>query len=226
MNEIADLDRFEPVVDPRPVDTPWPELQWPIADGVELVGDVVRLTTADPDADAVELFAAIDHDAVWSHIPLRPSGPDELAELLRKWAASPDWHAWTVRLRREVGGLPAGSVVGMTCFLGVSVHDASLEIGATTFDPRVWASAVNPESKLLLLTHAFETLHAGRVQLKTDTRNHRSQQAIARLGARYEGTLRRHFRRADGSVRDTVMFSIVAEDWPGVNERLAARLRR
>ncbi|CRK49912.1 GNAT family acetyltransferase (fragment) [Rhodococcus sp. RD6.2] len=83
---------------------------------------------------------------------------------------------------------------------------------------------MNPESKRLLLGYAFDTLHAGRVQLKTDTRNHRSQQAIARLGAQYEGTLRRHFRRTDGSVRDTVMFSITAEDWPQVDERLAARL--
>ncbi|EME21431.1 GNAT family acetyltransferase [Rhodococcus triatomae BKS 15-14] len=214
------------MADPRPVDAPWPELSWPIEDRVELVGEVVHLTTSDPDADAAELFAAIDHDVVWSHIPGRPAGPEELAQLLRDWSAAPDWHPWTVRLRRDVGGVPAGSIVGMTSFLGVSVHDASLEIGATTFTPRVWASAVNPESKRLLLAHAFDVLRAGRVQLKTDTRNHRSQQAIARLGAQYEGTLRRHFRRADGSVRDSVMFSIIAEDWPRVSERLAARLRR
>ena len=74
---------------------------------------------------------------------------------------------------------------------------------------------MNPESKLLLLGLRVRQLGMGRVQLKTDIRNHRSQQAIARLGATYEGVLRRYQRRADGTVRDTVLFSVVAEDWPG-----------
>jgi RimJ/RimL family protein N-acetyltransferase len=83
---------------------------------------------------------------------------------------------------------------------------------------------VNPETKLLLLTYAFETLGMGRVQLKTDIRNHRSQQAIARLGAEFEGVLRRYQRRGDGTVRDTVMFSITAQDWPRVKAGLIGRL--
>ena len=86
----------------------------------------------------------------------------------------------------------------------MSVADARLEIGLTAYRPQVWASVVNPECKLLLLGLAFEALGAGRVQLKTDVRNERSQRAIARLGARHEGTLRRYQRRADGTVRDTV----------------------
>jgi RimJ/RimL family protein N-acetyltransferase len=81
-----------------------------------------------------------------------------------------------------------------------------------------------PECKLLLLRYAFEGLGVGRVQLKTDVRNGRSQQAIARLGARYEATLGRYQRRADGTVRDTVLFSILAEDWPAVKAGLMARL--
>jgi RimJ/RimL family protein N-acetyltransferase len=88
----------------------------------------------------------------------------------------------------------------------------------------VWGTAVNPETKLLLLEHAFEVLGAGRVQLKTDVRNVRSQQAIARLGARYEGTLRRYQRRSDGTVRDTVLFSVLAEEWPAVRDGLRERL--
>jgi RimJ/RimL family protein N-acetyltransferase len=83
---------------------------------------------------------------------------------------------------------------------------------------------VNPESKLLLLEYAFGVLGAGRVQLKTDVRNERSQRAIERLGATYEGILRRYQRRADGTVRDTVMFSITAEDWPRVSSALRARV--
>jgi RimJ/RimL family protein N-acetyltransferase len=88
----------------------------------------------------------------------------------------------------------------------------------------VWGTVVNPQTKLLLLGHAFDDLGAGRVQLKTDIRNVRSQQAIARLGATYEGVLRRYQRRADGTVRDTVLFSVIAEQWPSVRERLQARL--
>ena len=103
-------------------------------------------------------------------------------------------------------------------------RDARLEIGWTVYAPAVWGSAVNPWCKLLLLGYAFEELRMGRVQLKTDIRNERSQQAIARLGARFEGVLRRYQRRADGSVRDTVLFSITAEEWPEVRARLSTRL--
>ncbi|CRK49911.1 hypothetical protein RHCRD62_10766 [Rhodococcus sp. RD6.2] len=140
MDKISDLDRFVPVPDPRPVDGPWPELTWPIPADAELTGDVVHLSVPDPDADAAELFRALDHDVVWAHIPLRPGCAEELAELLTTWAAAPDWHAWIVRLRRDVGDTRAGSIVGMTSYLNANVRDAGLEIGATTFTPAVWAS--------------------------------------------------------------------------------------
>jgi RimJ/RimL family protein N-acetyltransferase len=123
-----------------------------------------------------------------------------------------------------LAGLAAGSVAGTSSYLDVSVPDARLEIGSTAYDRRVWGTIVNPEAKLLLLAHAFDVLGTGRVQLKTDVRNHRSQQAIARLGARYEATLRRYQRREDGTVRDTVLFSILAEEWPAVRDGLEARL--
>ena len=90
--------------------------------------------------------------------------------------------------------------------------------------PARLGQVVNPEAKLLLLSHAFDVLGAGRVQLKTDVRNHRSQQAIARLGARYEATLRRYQRREDGTVHDTVLFSILAEEWPAVRDGLLERI--
>jgi len=81
-----------------------------------------------------------------------------------------------------------------------------------------------PDTALLLLGYAFDELGAGRVQLKTDVRNVRAQRAIARLGARYEGTLGRYQRRADGTVRDTVLFAVLAEDWPAVAAGLRAGL--
>jgi RimJ/RimL family protein N-acetyltransferase len=131
---------------------------------------------------------------------------------------------WVVRLLRPLSGLPAGAVVGTTSFLDVSIDDARLEVGATAYTPLVWSTRVNPDTKLQLLSCAFETLGAGRVALKTDVRNCRSQRAIARLGALHEGTLRRHKRRADATIRDSVLFSIIAEDWPAVKAGLLARV--
>jgi RimJ/RimL family protein N-acetyltransferase len=214
---------FDPVTDSRPDDLPWPAMSWPPAPDTELRGDTVVLTPCEPARDARDLFAALDHDAVWRHVAGRPHDAAAVAQRLGE-AITSGRLPWVVRLRRPVNGVIAGAVVGMSSYLEVSVPDARLEIGATAYAPAVWASAVNPETKLLLLTHAFGALGAGRVQLKTDVRNVRSQQAIARLGARYEGTLRRYQRRDDGTVRDTVQFGITAEDWPAVRDGLRARL--
>lgn len=218
-----DVARFEPVPDPRPQDRPWPAMTWPPAPDTVLRGDVVELVPVDHEGDAEELFAAVDHDAAWRHVAGRPRDPGHYAGLLAQSSAAGRL-PWLVRLVRDTNGLAAGDVVGTSSYLDVSPNDARLEIGSTTYTPAVWGGAVNPETKLLLLGHAFEALHAGRVQLKTDVRNVRSQQAIARLGARYEGTLRRYQRRADGTVRDTVLFSILAEEWPAVRDGLRARL--
>jgi RimJ/RimL family protein N-acetyltransferase len=118
----------------------------------------------------------------------------------------------------------SGQAVGWTTYMDIDVANERLEIGWTWYGRAYWRSAINTESKLLLLTHAFEDLGMGRVQLKTDHLNHRSQAAIARLGAHREGVLRRHRRRPDGTWRDTVYFSILAPEWPAAKERLAARL--
>ncbi|MEU0383150.1 GNAT family N-acetyltransferase [Streptomyces chartreusis] len=117
-----------------------------------------------------------------------------------------------------------GQAIGWTTYMDISRADERLEIGWTWYGRAYWRTAVNTESKLLLLTHAFEDLGMGRVQLKTDHLNHRSQAAIARLGAHREGVLRRHRRRPDGTWRDSVYFSILAQEWPAAKERLVARL--
>jgi RimJ/RimL family protein N-acetyltransferase len=219
----VDAPLFAPVADPRPEDSPWPAMSWPPASDAELRGHAVVLTPVVPERDAGELFAALDSDAVWRHVAGRPADADGMARSLAEGIAAGRL-PWLIRLVRPVGGLTAGAVAGTSSYLDVSVGDARLEIGWTTYAPPVWGTAVNPETKLLLLEHAFEVLGAGRVQLKTDVRNVRSQQAIARLGARYEGTLRRYQRRADGTVRDTVLFSVLAEEWPAVRDGLRARL--
>jgi len=205
------------VVDARADDVVWPAMVWPVPAGTELVGPVARLTLLDPESDAAALFAALDDDRVWAHLTGRPGSPADLATALRDRADRLGWHQWLVRHPGD------GTVLGTSSYLEVSPGDARLEVGATGYFPAVWGSAVNPASKLLLLGLAFEGLHVGRVQLKTDVRNTRSQRAIARLGAVREGVLRHYQRRADGTVRDTVVFSVTAEQWPGVRRGLLAR---
>jgi N-acetyltransferase len=198
-------------------------MPWPPAADVRLRGRFVELSQADPGRDADELFGALDHDAVWQHVAGRPTDAAGYAKLLESGYAAGRL-PWIVRLVSEHAGQPAGTVVGMSSYLDVSASDARLEIGFTAYTPAVWAGVVNPETKLLLLGYAFDTLGAGRVQLKTDVRNVRSQQAIARLGAQFEGVFRRYQRRSDDTMRDTVFFSILAEEWPDVRAALIARL--
>lgn len=188
-----------------------------------LTGHVVELKPCVPERDAATLFELLDDEGVWSHVAGRPRTVIEWEANLAQRQAEGRF-VWVVRLLRAHGSFAAGAIVGTTSYLEVSVPDARLEIGATMYTRAVWATKVNPDAKRLLLEYAFDVLGAGRVQLKTDVRNVRSQQAIARLGARYEGTLRRYQRRADGSVRDTVLFSILAEEWEDVRFGLLQRL--
>lgn len=199
--------------DSRPDDTAWPQAQWPPPHELSL--GAVALSQF-VESDAADLFDALDHDACWDHVAGRPSDPQAYAATLAQAPASGRW-PWVVR--------DAGVVVGTTSFLELSLADARVEIGHTVYTPAVWGSTINPSCKLLLMQWAFD--HGfGRVQLKTDIRNKRSQRAIAGIGATYEGVLRRYQRRADRTVRDTVMYSVTAEEWPEVRERLLGRLGR
>ena len=106
----------------------------------------------------------------------------------------------------------------------VAARHRTLEIGGTWLGRPWWRTAINTEAKLLFLGHAFETLGANRVAIKTDIRNERSQAAIARLGAMREGVLRHQYIRRDGTLRDTVLYSVIPEEWPAVRAYLRARL--
>lgn len=117
-----------------------------------------------------------------------------------------------------------GKFVGMTSYMDIRREHRGLEIGMTWYAPEVRGTRVNPECKLLLIGHAIEVLSCERVQLKTDGRNLHSQNAIAKLGAKYEGTLRKHMIFPNGYVRDTVMYSVLPEEWPKIREGLQRRL--
>jgi N-acetyltransferase len=114
--------------------------------------------------------------------------------------------------------------IGSTSYFGIVPKHKRLEIGYTWYEQNLWGTQVNPESKFLLLQHAFDDWHANRVQLSTDVNNIHSQKAIMKLGAKYEGKLRSHAIRRDGSIRDTMLYSITASDWPNVKSTLQSRI--
>lgn len=116
-------------------------------------------------------------------------------------------------------------VIGSTRFMNVSVGDGRYEIGSTWIAPSHQRSAVNTETKYLMLQYAFETLGARRVELKTHELNDKSRRAIERLGAQYEGMHRNHMVMPDGSMRNTVWYSIIDSEWPAVKARLAGWLK-
>lgn len=212
-----------PLTDPRPNDPPWAPLPWPVPSDEVLTGTYVELRPVNVDRDLDELFTALDHDEVWTHVAGRPGDPVEYAATIRTHVAAGRL-PWVVRLRVPCRGLAAGVIVGTSSYLDVVPTDARLEIGWTAYTPAVWASGVNPDTKLTLLSYAFDQLGAGRVQLKTDVRNQRSQRAIAGIGAQFEALLRRYQRRTDGTIRDTVLFSILSEEWPDVRAHLQQRV--
>ena len=199
-----------------------------LPDGRPLVGQVVRLDEAET-ADAAALFSALDDERVYRYgygggPAGRPTSPEPIAATIAAARIDPSRTMYVIRLLTDSSLGAAGTVVG-TSTLGdaVPVH-RRIHIGWTGYAPAVWATAVNPECKLLLLRLAFDELGYDRVKIQTDLINERSQAAIAKLGAVREGVLRHHQIRADGSWRDTVVFSILAQEWPAVRDRLARRV--
>jgi RimJ/RimL family protein N-acetyltransferase len=120
--------------------------------------------------------------------------------------------------------LESGRVAGATRYMNIMPNDRGLEIGGTWYGPAFQRTAVNTECKYLLLRHAFEELGCIRVQLKTDSRNERSQKAIERIGAVKEGVLRNHMILPNKHIRHSVFYSIIDAEWPGVKRRLEAML--
>lgn len=168
------------------------------------------------------LLAVAGDPATFQYFVTPPLGEEgEMANwvdmILKGQAAGTDVGWATVRVSD-------GRVVGATTYLDIRRVNRGLEIGNTWLAPEVWRTAINTEAKYLQLRHAFEVLGAGRVQLKTDERNTRSRAAITRLGASFEGILRKYQVRHDGFIRNTAMFSIIESEWPAVKAGLEAKL--
>jgi RimJ/RimL family protein N-acetyltransferase len=120
----------------------------------------------------------------------------------------------------------SGRLIGMTTYMNIDAATPRLEIGSTWNAASAQGSGSNPDSKLLLLRHAFDTLGCPAVEFRTHWLNHQSREAIARLGAKQDGVLRNHSRTADGVLRDTVVFSILEHEWPAVRANLEFRLAK
>ncbi|ALE93147.1 amino acid acetyltransferase [Arthrobacter alpinus] len=133
--------------------------------------------------------------------------------------------SFTTRLNDPATGAP-GRIIGLTSYYAIDLSVPRLAIGATWNATSVQGTGTNPDSKRLLLAHAFETLGCAAVDFHTHWMNQQSREAIARLGAKQDGVLRSHKRMPDGSLRDTVVFSILAGEWPMVRNGLDLRLAK
>jgi RimJ/RimL family protein N-acetyltransferase len=173
---------------------------------------------------APALFAAAQDDEVWRWMPVpRPASVRDVENVILE-AEAQERHGLVLPF--AIVDRAWDRIVGSTRFLDVRPVHRGLEIGWTWIGADYQRTALNTEAKLLLLGHAFGELGALRVQFKTDVRNERSQHAIERLGAVREGVLRRHMTCWDGSIRDSVMYSITDLEWPAVRAALEARLAR
>ena len=192
-----------------------------------LTGDVVRLEPLGREhVDGLRAAADADRSTFgWTRVPT----PATVEEYVEEKLAQRDAGQIAPYAQVEVA---TGRVIGHTSYWAPRVRaDGSLfavEIGHTWLTPEAQAGAVNSESKLLLLTHCFETLGVARVDLKTDARNERSRAAIAAVGGVFEGVLRQSdvSRRPGEDLRDSAVFSLIAPEWPGAAERLRARVAR
>jgi N-acetyltransferase len=181
---------------------------------------------------------------VASLVPLAHAHADDLSEATADGALHRLWYTTVPapegvkseierRLGLQVAGsmLPfavieraSGRAVGMTTYMNVDAVHRRVEIGSTWYRKSVQRTGINTECKYLLLSHAFETLDCIAVEFRTHFMNAQSRRAIERLGAKLDGVLRSHMRMADGSLRDTCVYSILAHEWPAVRANLTLRM--
>lgn len=187
-----------------------------------LEGEQVKLLPASH--EHIEgLYKVSCYDELWKYSPSKMTTYEDLTTTMDTW----------MRLKQQGVRYPfviidkiANEIVGSTSYLDIAVPHRKLEIGGTWLDPKVWRTRVNTECKFLLLKYGFEDLNLIRIQLKTDKRNERSNHAIQRIGARFEGTLRQDMILHDGHFRDTNVYSILNSEWNTVKDKLHGFLEK
>ena len=190
---------------------------------VVLTGKHVRLEPM-TEAHAAGLAEIGLDDEIWQNMPY--GAMREKADIL-KWVEGVLSHsAEGSDVPFVVVHLTSGHLAGATRYMDIRPAHRGLEIGGTWYGKEYRRTAVNTEAKFLLLKHAFEVLDCIRVQLKTDSRNERSQRAIERIGAKREGMLRNHMILPDGVIRHSIYYSILNSEWPAAKSHLEALLAR
>ncbi len=187
---------------------------------ITLEGEVVRLEPL-TNAHLVALCEIGLDDELWRWTPYAVRSPEEMNSYIGQ----------ALQARENGSALPfcvvekgTGKAIGSTRYLNIDIPNKRLEIGSTWIGKQWQRTAVNTEMKYLLLKHAFEILGMNRVELKTDSMNEKSRKAILRIGAREEGTLRKHMVTHNGRIRDTVYYSIIDSEWLQVKLNLEAML--
>jgi RimJ/RimL family protein N-acetyltransferase len=188
---------------------------------VTLQGRHATLEPLTPDHRDALIAAALDGE-LWKLWYTTVPHPDQMQAYIDK----------ALHMQAEQSALPFairdshGEIVGCTRFCNADGESRRVEIGYTWHARRAQRSGINTECKLMLMTHAFETLKCIAVEFRTHWLNHQSRAAIERLGARQDGVLRNHKIMPDGSYRDTVIFSVIESEWPAVKRHLQFRLER
>jgi RimJ/RimL family protein N-acetyltransferase len=194
----------------------------PFIQPVALAGNAVSLAPLSRDHHE-DLVEAVKDGELWNlwytFIPTPDKMRDEIERRL-------DLHAKGSMLPFTVIEKVTGKAVGMTTYMNIDAKNRRVEIGSTWYRKRVQRSSLNTECKLMLLTHAFESLNCIAVEFRTSFFNYQSRKAIQRLGAKQDGILRQHTIMPNGTIRDTCVFSIVAAEWPSVKAHLGFQLAR
>lgn len=186
----------------------------------DLVGDRVRLEPLEL-RHHDGLCDAVRDGSLWKLAVTLVPHPDEVRGFIEDAMAA---RAEGTQIPYATVDAATGRVVGSTRLMQINTANRRLEIGWTFLSESWQRTGVNTEAKLLMLTHAFETMGMNRVELLTDVRNAKSRAAIARLGATHEGVLRQHMVMRDGWIRDTAVYSITRPEWPEAKRALETRL--
>ncbi|MEV0739484.1 GNAT family protein [Streptomyces sp. NPDC050549] len=183
-----------------------------------LSGRTVRLVPLSVD-HAEALFTSASDPEVWRWMPRpRPDSLPEMRAMIGRMLADQARRCFAVQR------LTDDTVIGSTSLYELDLAEGRAEVGATWFDRSCRGGPCNAESKLLLFGYAFDALGLVRIALRTDNLNERSQRAMKRLGLTYEGTLRSHMVRQDGTRRDSLYYSVLADEWPSVRDKLLTRV--
>jgi N-acetyltransferase len=193
-----------------------------VVEPVTLTGSVVRLEPLTLEHAAPLARVGLDPE-LWRWIPTSVTSEDEMRAYVQ---LALDEQKRGVSLPFAIVSVAENKVIGCTRYMNIEAAHRRLEIGSTWLNAAYQRTRANTEAKLLLLSNAFDTLGAHRVELKTDALNQKSRNAIARIGAFQEGIFRKHLITASGRIRDTVYFSIIDSEWPAVKEKLTKALER